>query len=93
MRRAAASTRRAPPGRRCCAGRRRPRRPKPRSKAVAPRVIFWVLRHFDALGKRAEMVAAVTAVLSPHALFRRPGELADHLRRDRLFCPEFSSIA
>src|SRR6266498_1763639 len=37
----------------------------------------------DALGERAEMVAAVAAA-GPDPLLRRPGEPLDHLRRDGL---------
>ena len=38
----------------------------------------------DALGERAEMVAAIAAAVDPDPLARRPGEPLDHLRRDRL---------
>ncbi|MEI9992648.1 MAG: hypothetical protein WDM86_21775 [Rhizomicrobium sp.] len=35
------------------------------------------------------MVATVATTLDPHTLPRRPGELADHLRRDRLLAGAF----
>jgi hypothetical protein len=38
----------------------------------------------DALRKRAEMVAAVTAAIDPNPLPCRSGECLDHLRRDGL---------
>src|SRR5579872_6397944 len=40
--------------------------------------------HLDAVGERAEMIAAVTAAIDPDPLARRPGEPLDHLWRDRL---------
>jgi hypothetical protein len=40
--------------------------------------------HLDALGERAEMVAAVAPAIDPDPLARRPGEPLDHLRRDCL---------
>ena len=40
--------------------------------------------NLDALGERAEMVAAVAAAVDPYALACRPGEPLDHLRRDGL---------
>jgi hypothetical protein len=42
------------------------------------------VRDLDALGERAEMVAAIAAAIDPDALARRPGEPLDHLRRDCL---------
>ena len=38
----------------------------------------------DALRECSEMVAPVAAAVDPDPLARRPGELLDHLRRDRL---------
>jgi hypothetical protein len=38
----------------------------------------------DALGERAEMIAAMAAAVDPDPLARRPGEPLDHLRRDGL---------
>ncbi|HTS93866.1 MAG TPA: hypothetical protein VMG55_17770 [Stellaceae bacterium] len=43
-----------------------------------------MVSHLDALGERAEMVAAVAAAVDPDPLARCPGELLDHLRRDGL---------
>ena len=48
-----------------------------------------MVRHFHALGQGPEVVAAVTAAGNVHALSRRLGELADHLRRDRLLTRAF----
>src|SRR5262245_48690386 len=38
----------------------------------------------DALGERAQVVAAIAAAFEPDAPARRAGEGAEHLRRDRL---------
>ena len=44
----------------------------------------FALGDLDALCERAKMVAAVTAPFKPDTLARGVGELAEHLRRDRL---------
>ena len=42
----------------------------------------FFLIDFDALGERAKMIAAVAAVLGPHALAGRPGKRLESLRCD-----------
>lgn len=44
----------------------------------------FLARDLDPLCERAEVIAAIAATVDPHTLLRRPGELADHLRRNRL---------
>src|SRR5882672_9565906 len=70
------------------AGRSRPytRAGREGSEKVAfrPHDANLLVRHLDPLGERAQVVAAIAAAVDPHPRPRRPGELPDHLRRDRL---------
>ena len=44
----------------------------------------FTVRDLDALGKGAKVVAPIAAAVDRDPLSRRPRELTDHLRRDRL---------